>query len=189
MENFTKDELKNFFIGLIVIVVCLLLSIIYKVQKNAWEGQEDSDYTLYATFNRTDGLVIGDKVRMSGIDVGRVVNSKLDENFRATLSFSIDSDVNIPDDSSVSIVSSGITGNKYVEVDPGGSEDFMAPEDEFIYTQDAMVLEELIDRIISIGKANRKKASPSEEGNREEKSSEDVKEDGTEQLVLEENEE
>lgn len=176
MENFTKDELKNFFIGLVVIAVCILLSVVYKIQKNAWEGQDDNDYTLYATFNRTDGLVIGDKVRMAGIDVGRVVDSKLDENFRATLSFSIDSDTKIPDDSSVSIVSSGITGNKYVEVDPGGSEDFMKAEDEFVYTQDAMVLEELIDRIISIGKANRKKACPQ-------------KEENVEQLNYEENEE
>lgn len=162
MENFTKEELKNFFIGLAVIAVCLLLSVVYKVQKNAWEGQDDSDYTLYATFNRTDGLVIGDKVRMAGIDVGRVIDSKLDDNFRATLSFNIDSDVEIPDDSSVSIVSSGIMGNKYVEVDPGGSEDFMAPDDEFVYTQDAMVLEELIERVISIGKANRKKGCAAE---------------------------
>lgn len=162
MENFTKEELKNFFIGLAVIAVCLLLSVVYKVQKNAWEGQDDSDYTLYATFNRTDGLVIGDKVRMAGIDVGRVIDSKLDDNFRATLSFNIDSDVEIPDDSSVSIVSSGIMGNKYVEIDPGGSEDFMAPDDEFVYTQDAMVLEELIERVISIGKANRKKGCVAE---------------------------
>lgn len=176
MENFTKEELKNFFIGLVVIFMCLLLSMIYKIQKNAWEGQEDSDYILYATFNRTDGLVIGDKVRMAGIDVGRVIDAELDENFRSTLSFSIDSDTKIPDDSSVSIVSSGITGNKYVEIDPGGSEEYMAPEGEFLYTQDAMVLEELIDRIISIGKANRKKDCKQ-------------KNENIEQSVVEENEE
>jgi hypothetical protein len=30
---------------------------------------------------------------------------------------------------------------------------------EFAYTQDAMVLDELLDRIISIGKANRNKST------------------------------
>lgn len=157
MENFTKEELKNFVIGLTVIAICLFLTALYELQKNTWKGQEDNDYKVYATFNRTDGLVIGDKVRMAGIDVGRVIASKLDENFRATLSFTIDSDIEIPDDSSVSIVSSGITGNKYVEIDPGGSEDMLPPEGEFSYTQDAMILEELIDRVISMGKAKRKK--------------------------------
>ena len=163
LENFTKDELKNFVIGISVILICLFLATVYKLQNNVWKGQDNSDYTLYATFNRTDGLVIGDHVRMAGIDVGRVIGSKLDENFRAILTLNIDSGITIPDDSSISIVSSGITGNKYVEIDPGGSEDFLAPNCEFIYTQDAMVLEELIDRVISMGKANRKKACKTKE--------------------------
>lgn len=157
MENFTKEEIKNFIIGIIVISVCLLLAAAYKIQNKVWKGQDDADYILYATFNRTDGLVIGDHVRMAGIDVGRVIDSNLDDNFRATLTLNIDSDIVIPDDSSISIVSSGITGSKYVEIDPGGSEEYIQPEGEFIYTQDAMVLEELIERVISLGKAKRKK--------------------------------
>jgi phospholipid/cholesterol/gamma-HCH transport system substrate-binding protein len=48
-------------------------------------------------------------------------------------------------------------GTKYIEIEPGGSEDFITEGGEFSYTQDAMVLEELVDRIISVGKANRKK--------------------------------
>ena len=169
MENFTKEELKNFIIGLIVIFFCILSAVIYKIRTSAWEGQDDSDYELYATFNRTDGLVIGDQVRMAGIDIGRVVDSKLDNNFRAVLSLNIDSGIEIPDDSSISIVSSGITGSKYVEIDPGGSEDMLQPNDEFLYTQDAMVLEELLDRVISIGKANRKKSCTTKEQNSQEK--------------------
>ena len=50
-------------------------------------------------------------------------------------------------------------GNKYIEIEPGGDEEFLQPNDEFEYTQDAMVIEELVDRIINIGKANRKKAT------------------------------
>ena len=168
LENFTKEELKNFTIGLSVIALCLFLALVYKIQSTTWKGLDDTDYKLYATFNRTDGLVIGDQVRMAGIDVGRVIGSELDDDFRATLTLNIDSGVNIPDDSSVSIVSSGITGNKYVEIDPGGSEDFLQPDSEFVYTQDAMVLEELIDRVISLGKAKRKKKCENKEQQNEE---------------------
>ena len=46
-------------------------------------------------------------------------------------------------------------GSKYIEIEPGGSEDMLSPGDEFAYTQDAMVIEELLDRIVGIGKANR----------------------------------
>lgn len=163
MENFTKEELKNLFIGFAVIGMCLILTGIYEWQKNIWAGTEDTDYTVFATFNRTDGLVVGDHVRMAGVDVGRVIDSKLDSDFRATLTMSIDSDIKIPDDSSASIISSGLTGSKYIEIEPGGSDDFIAPQGEFLYTQDAMVLEELVDRLISIGKANRQKAAKSVE--------------------------
>ena len=102
-------------------------------------------------------------MRMAGVDIGRVIAAKLDDDFRATLTLSVDSDILIPDDSSAAIISSGFTGNKYIEIEPGGSEDFINPEGEFVYTQDAMVLEELVDRVISIGKANRKKAVPAPE--------------------------
>ena len=61
----------------------------------------------------------------------------------------------VPRDSSASIVSSGIMGDKYIEIEPGGSEEMLAEGGEFAYTQDAMVIEELIERIIGIGKAKR----------------------------------
>ena len=156
MDNFTKEEFKNFIIGLSIIVLAVICIGIFKYQHNSWENAEDTDYSVFATFNRTDGLDIGNKVRMAGVDIGRVEASVLEEDFRATLTLKIRSDIKIPDDSSASIVSNGIMGNKYIEVEPGGSEDFLQEGSEFSYTQDAMVLEELIDRIIALGKAKRK---------------------------------
>ena len=153
MDKFTKDEQKNFIIGLFVIGISVLCIGIFKWQHNVWKDAENTDYTIYATFNRTDGLSIGDKVRLAGIDVGRIEKATLDNNFRATLTLKIKQGINIPDDSSASIVSSGIMGNKYIEIDPGGSEDFITEGNDFLYTQDAIVLEELVDRIISLGKA------------------------------------
>lgn len=153
MNEFTKEELRNFIIGLSVLAFCLLAFLVFRLNHTEWENAETTDYTVYATYNRTDGLEIGDKVRMAGIDIGHIENSVLDEDFRATLTFKIRKGVLIPDDSSASIVSSGIMGNKYIEIEPGGSEDFIEDGGEFSYTQDAIILEELIDRIISLGKA------------------------------------
>ena len=155
MDYFTKEELKNLIIGLCVIGFCLLCFAILKLERNTWKDSEDSDYSVYATFNRTDGLSIGDKVRMAGIDIGLVEKSVLDEDYRATLTLKIHEGILIPDDSSASIVSSSIMGNKYIEIEPGGSEEYIENEGEFSYTQDAIVLEELLDRIISLGKAKR----------------------------------
>jgi phospholipid/cholesterol/gamma-HCH transport system substrate-binding protein len=161
VNEFTKEELRNFMVGAGVLLFCLLVVIVFKFSHNQWKDAEDTDYTVYATFNRTDGLSIGDKVRMAGIDIGHIEDSVLDEDFRATLTFKIRKEIQIPDDSSAAIVSSGIMGNKYVEIEPGGSEDFIANEGDFTYTQDAIILEELIDRIISLGKAKLKSAESS----------------------------
>lgn len=160
MSEFTKEELKNFIIGLCVLGASLLITLIIKLDRNTWKGAEDSDYSVYATFNHTDGLSVGDKVRLAGIDVGYVEEVQLDDDFRATLELKIRKEIAIPDDSSAAIVSSGIMGNKYIEIEPGGSEDFIADKGEFSYTQDAIILEELIDRVISLGKAKRKSAAP-----------------------------
>jgi len=155
LDNFTKEELKDFIIGTFVVIAAVIVAIIYRWQNKVWENAQDSDYPVYATFNRTDGLEVGSKVRMAGIDIGYVDDSVLDDNFRATLTLMIKAGIEIPDDSSASIVSSGVMGNKYIEIEAGGSEDFIAEGEEFEYTQDAMVLEELVDRIIAMGKANR----------------------------------
>lgn len=158
MNNFTKEELQDFIIGLTVMTVVTVIALVYKWQSSVWADADNSDYAVYATFNRTDGLDIGSKVRLAGVDVGYVEDSVLDDDFRATLTLKIKAGVQIPDDSSAAIISSGIMGTKYVEIDAGGSEDFIGEGGEFEYTQDAMVIEELVDRIISMGKANRKKA-------------------------------
>ena len=167
MHNFTKEELKNFIIGLVVIILAMIAVGIYRWQSSVWEDAEKTDYAIYATFNRTDGLEIGNKVRMAGVDVGYVEDSVLDDNFRATLTLKIKRGIVIPDDSSAAIVSSGIFGNKYIEIEPGGSEDILTEGAEFVYTQDAMVIEELVDRIISMGKAKRKQTAGIKEPSQE----------------------
>lgn len=156
IELYTKEETKNLKMGLAVLGMILLTFLIVLFSRSEIAPKESGRYyQLYARFNRTDGLQVGDVVRLSGIDIGRVTDAVLDDNFKAILKMEIKESIQLPDDSSAAIVSSSIMGKKYIEIEPGGSEDILKDEDEFAYTQDAMVLEELIDRIISIGKAKR----------------------------------
>lgn len=156
LELYTKEENKNLKMGLSVLGIILLAFFIILFSRDDISHKDGGKYyQIYARFNRTDGLMIGDAVRVAGMDVGRVVGAKLDDNFKAIMTLEVKEAVKLPDDSSAAIVSSGVMGNKYIEIEPGGSEDMIAPGGEFSYTQDAMVLEELIERIIGIGKAKR----------------------------------
>lgn len=162
-EVYTKEETQSFKVGAYV-ALAILAIIGYKAftAQEIEHADNGSYYALDARFGRTDGLLVGDKVRLAGVTVGKVVGAKLDEHFNAIMTIEIKEGINIPDDSSASIVSSGLMGPKYIEIEPGGSEDYLAPGSEFSYTQDAMVIEELLDRIVSIGKANRAPKEPKE---------------------------
>ena len=93
---------------------------------------------------------------MAGLPIGKITTAKLDDHFNALLTLEIKEGLKIPDDSSASIVSDGILGSKYIEIEPGGSEDYLLEGGEFNYTQDAMVIEELVERIIDMGKSKKK---------------------------------
>ncbi len=160
-EVYTKEETQSFKVGAYVALIILAV-IAYKALTADTVEHVDSGtyYPLQARFGRTDGLLVGNKVRMAGVTVGKVVDAQLDEHFNAIMTIEIKEGINIPDDSSASIVSSGLMGAKYIEIEPGGSEDYLSSGSEFSYTQDAMVIEELLDRIVSMGKAKR---SPKEQ--------------------------
>lgn len=157
-ESYSKEEAKSLKVGIIVaVIIAIIFALNYFTQDKVEHKDSGVYYPVRARFGRTDGLMLGDAVRLSGMDIGRVVDANLDDHFNAVLTLDIKEGINIPLDSSAAIVSSGIMGGKYIEIEPGGEEEFLQPNDEFSYTQDAMVIEELVDRIISIGKANRAK--------------------------------
>ena len=158
-EKYSREETKSLSVVIYVAVALIVGTTLFVTQRSKVEHAEKGNYyALDARFGRTDGLLVGDKVRLAGVTIGRVVDAKLDDHFNAIMTLEIKDDIKVPDDSSASIVSSGLMGPKYIEIEPGGSEDYLPAGGEFAYTQDAMVIEELLDRIVSIGKANRSKA-------------------------------
>ncbi len=106
-------------------------------------------YTLSASFDRVDGLLPGADVRVSGIKVGRVIDTSLDPvTFRARVRFSVISGLELPADSSAAIVSTGLLGSKYLSLLPGADDVALAPGGEITLTQSSVNLEDLIGRYI-----------------------------------------
>ncbi len=156
-NEYSREEQSALKTGLYVVATLVVLSLFYIFGREGVEHQDNGNYyPLHARFGRTDGLQVGDVVRLAGVTVGKVVAAELDNDFNALLTLELKEGLKIPDDSSASIVSDGILGSKYIEIEPGGSMDNLPTGGEFSYTQDAMVLEELVERIIDLGKAKRK---------------------------------
>ncbi len=165
MQNntYSVEETKYIKLGIYTIIAIFLAMLVFFMPKNKHSLDESNSYKVFARYNRTDGLLVGDVVRMAGINIGKVIDSKLDDNFKAVLTLDIKNNINIPDDSSASIVSSSlIGGGKYIEIDVGGMDSYLQEGAEFEYTQDAMVLEELLQRILDLGNANKSKRKEKE---------------------------
>lgn len=138
--------------GVVVGVLALALALSYGGRDLAAKT-EAGFYRIDAAFNRVDGLLSGDEVRLGGIKIGTVAGMRLDENFRAILSLRIDSDVQVPTDSSAAIQTSGLFGSKYVVIQPGGEDAVFKPGERITFTQDATIVSELMDLIIAEGRA------------------------------------
>lgn len=110
---------------------------------------------IYAVFNRVDGLAVGDSVQLSGVPVGRVDSMSLGQNYRARIGFRIDGDLRIPSDTSASIHTDGLFGRKFVVLEPGGQDTLLADGGVIEYTQDSMIVGDLLDLIIAEGRARR----------------------------------
>lgn len=106
-------------------------------------------YEISASFNRIDGLAVGNDVRISGVKVGTVIEQDLNpETYMAVVKMSVRSDIMLPLDSSAKIASDGLLGGKFVALEPGGDIDMIAAGGEIEYTQGSVNLEDLIGQAI-----------------------------------------
>jgi phospholipid/cholesterol/gamma-HCH transport system substrate-binding protein len=104
-------------------------------------------YEITARFNRVDGLTNGSDVRLSGIKVGTVTGQDLDrKTYQAVVRMSIDPSVKLPEDTFAKITSSGLLGNNYLALDPGGSDEYLKPGDQITQTQGSVDLLGLISK-------------------------------------------
>ncbi len=108
-------------------------------------------FQVEARFENVADLQAGAPVSMAGVTVGRVTAVGFDStDYKAVVTMSIDQRYDrIPDDSWANIETAGLLGAKYVALDAGGSETYLAQGSRIENTQSAMVLEKLVNRLFS----------------------------------------
>ncbi len=106
-------------------------------------------YTLVARFDNIGGLKPRAAVKSAGVVVGRVESIGFDDkSFQATVTMRMQADVKFPKDSSAKILTSGLLGEQYIGIAPGGDEKNFADGDRVKSTQSAIVLENLISQFL-----------------------------------------
>jgi phospholipid/cholesterol/gamma-HCH transport system substrate-binding protein len=111
-------------IGFLVIAIAVgFLIYTYKVADVKKLG---SCYEVKAKFDQVEGVIVGSDAMISGIKVGTVTGLTLDpQTYSAIMIIGIGDGVKLPVDSSARIVSSGLLGGKYVDLQPGADDQML----------------------------------------------------------------
>ena len=113
-------------------------------------------YKLYANFDNIAGLTVRSKVTMAGVTIGRVTAIDLDrDSFTGRVTMELEKRLdNLPSDSTASILTAGLLGEKYVGISVGGDETVLKDGGVIHDTQSSLVLEDLIGKFLlnSVGK-------------------------------------
>ncbi len=144
-----ERNLLDFWVGLFVALgLAAFFALALKVS-NSETFNQGSTYTVEASFSNIGGLKVRSPIKSAGVVVGRVSDIRFDNTtFDAVVSMKLDGHLRFPKDTSAAIMTSGLLGEQYVALDPGGDTHNLATGDKIKITQSAVVLENLISQFL-----------------------------------------
>ncbi|CAD5106795.1 outer membrane lipid asymmetry maintenance protein MlaD [Zestomonas carbonaria] len=137
-------------VGLFLLAGLLaLLLLALRVSGLTVDATKDT-YKLYANFDNIAGLTVRAKVTMAGVTIGKVTAIDLDrDSYTGRVTMELDSSVdNLPADSTASILTAGLLGEKYIGLSVGGDDALLKDGSTIHDTQSALVLEDLIGKFL-----------------------------------------
>lgn len=136
-------------VGLFVLAGMVGLLFLALKAANLGNFTSGSTYTVKARFDNIGGLKPRAPVKSAGVTVGRVGSISLDrETFQGLVALDIQQGFEFPKDTSAKILTSGLLGDQYVGLEPGGDDKNLAAGDMIRMTQSAVVLENLIGQFL-----------------------------------------
>src|SRR5690606_25969577 len=138
-------EKTDFWVGLFILLGLVALVFLALRAGNMSSFSFGSTYQANAYFDNIGGLKVRAPIKSSGVVVGRVSDIGFDnQRYQAVVTMDLQAQYEFPDDSSASILTSGLLGEQYIGLTPGGDDKMLVDGGQIKYTQSAVVLEELI---------------------------------------------
>lgn len=137
-------------VGLFLLAGLLALLLLALRVSGLTIGSAQDTYRIYAYFDNTAGVSARAKVTMAGVTIGKVVAVDLDrDSYMGRVTMELDKRVdNLPVDSTASILTAGLLGEKYIGISIGGEEQMLSDGGVIRDTQSALVLEDLIGKFL-----------------------------------------
>ena len=136
-------------VGLFVLLGLGALFFLALKAANLGNFNTEATYPIAARFDNIGGLKVRAPVRSAGVTVGRVASISLDrESYQGVVKMEIEQKFQFPKDTSAKILTSGLLGDQYVGLEPGGDDKDLVAGDVIRMTQSAVVLENLIGQVL-----------------------------------------
>lgn len=145
MERTTVD----LWVGIFVMAGIAALVMLAMKVGNLGTYNVSETYQVHAYFTNIGGLKPKASIKSAGVLVGRVTDITLDtERYEAKVVMDLDKRYQFPADTFANIMTSGLLGEQYIGLLPGGDEKMLKNGEQLKKTQSAMVLEELIGKFL-----------------------------------------
>ncbi len=133
-----------------LIILCFAILIIFALRfANVTLSSKIETYKLRAQFDNIGGLKVSSPIRMGGVLIGRVTSIKLEtESLTPTVTISIVKTYKLPSETEASILTSGLLGEQYLSLSPGGDDKILKNGEWIKDTQSALIFEELIGQFL-----------------------------------------
>ncbi len=147
MTGRAKVELA---VGFFVVIGIAALVVLALKVSNLSSFSGSNGYNVLATFENIGGLKARAPVMMAGVKIGEVKAIRLDtEMFEAEVILSIEPEYNqLPLDTGASIFTSGLLGEQYIALEPGGEIKVLKDGDKISLSQSAVVLEQVLSKFL-----------------------------------------
>jgi len=142
-----ESATRELWVGLFVLVGLAALAWL-SFSVGGVESLRSGGLQLIATFDEIGGLKQRAQVVIGGVRVGQVKKIELSDDFRARVTLDVDDKLQLPADTSASILTAGVLGDQYIALEPGGDPETLQSGEQIQFTQSAVILERLIGKLI-----------------------------------------
>lgn len=135
-------------VGLFVIIGLACVGYL-TIKLGKMELMGDNYYPVFAKFSSVTGLKSGANVEIAGVRIGQVDSISLEPVVNiAKVKLKINKGVQLDDDSIASIKTSGLIGDKFILIKPGGSGEALEPGGTINETESALDIEDLVSKYV-----------------------------------------
>ncbi|AAO29496.1 hypothetical protein XFLM_02570 [Xylella fastidiosa subsp. fastidiosa GB514] len=151
----------EFAVGTFLLLTLASLMVLAVASTNQRWSMGSNQYTLTAHFTQIGQLRKQAPVRISGVNIGQVSNITLDpKTFESVVTLSLDKQYkDLPADTSANILTSGLLGESYINLLPGGDPEVLKPGDQIAFTQPAVDLIQLVGKYMFSGGSDKSTSS------------------------------